>query len=74
MKTVDIQKMLKYSRSKHLIECMKYVRIEGQCHFLTLAQGRVHTKIQTVFSQKLPCLSEPFIYESFQLQGNKKNK
>ena len=27
--------------------------IEGQGHFLTLAQGRVHTKIQTGFSQKL---------------------
>ena len=30
-----------------------YVSIEGQGHFLTLAQGRVHTKIQTKFSQKL---------------------
>ena len=28
-------------------------------HFLTLAQGRVHTKIQTGFSQKLLCQSEP---------------
>ena len=27
--------------------------MEGQGHFLTLAQGRVHTKIQTKFSQKL---------------------
>ena len=27
--------------------------IEGQGHFLTLAQGCVHTKIQTGFSQKL---------------------
>ena len=26
---------------------------EGQGHFLTLAQGCVHTKIQTGFSQKL---------------------
>ena len=25
--------------------------IEGQGHYLTLAQGRVHTKIQTKFSQ-----------------------
>ena len=30
--------------------------IEGQGHFLTLAQGRVHTKIQTGFSQKQPGL------------------
>ena len=27
--------------------------IEGQGHYLTLAQGCVHTKIQTRFSQKL---------------------
>ena len=34
--------------------------IEGQGHYLTLAQGRVHTKIQTGFSQKLRCLSKPY--------------
>ena len=45
---------------------------EGQGHFLTLAQGRVHTKIQTGFSQKLLCRSEPNFYESFQVQGNEK--
>ena len=27
--------------------------IEGEGHYLTLAQGHVHTKIQTGFSQKL---------------------
>ena len=36
-----------------------YVSIEGQGHFLTLAQGRVHTKIQTKFSQKPLSHSEP---------------
>ena len=36
--------------------------IEGQGHFLTLAQGRVRTKIQTGFSQKLLCRSEPNFY------------
>ena len=30
-----------------------YVSIEGQGHYLTLAQGCVHTKIQTGFSQEL---------------------
>ena len=35
--------------------------IEGQGHFLTLAQGRVHTKFQTGFPQKLLCRSEPFL-------------
>ena len=34
--------------------------IEGQGHFLTLAlEGHVHTKIQSGFSQKLLCRSEP---------------
>ena len=51
---------LKVSRSRHLIEYMKiYVSSEGQGHFLTLAQGRVHKKIQTGFSQKPLCRSEP---------------
>ena len=53
MKTVDFSETieasdLKISRS-----------IEGQSHFLTSAQGCVHTKIQTGFSQKLLCRSEP---------------
>ena len=64
MKTVDFSETiaasdLKVSRSRHLIECMSYVSIEGQGHFLTLAQGCVHTKIQTGFSQKLLCQSKP---------------
>ena len=56
MKTVDFSETiaasdLKGSRSRHLIR--RYVSIEGQGHFLTLAQGRVHINIQTGFSQKL---------------------
>ena len=56
MKTVDFSETiaasdLKVSRSSHLIE---YMSIEGQGDFLTLAQGRVHTKVQ-----KLLCQSEP---------------
>ena len=56
MKTGDFSEIiaasdLKGSRGRHLIR--RYVSIEGQGHFLTLAQGRVHTKIQTGFSQKL---------------------
>ena len=31
--------------------------IESQGHFLTLAQGRVHTKIKNGFYQKLLCSS-----------------
>ena len=60
---------LKVSSSRHLIEYMK-ICIEGQGHFLTLAQCRVHTNIQTGFSQKLLCRSEPNLYESFQVLGN----
>ena len=53
MKTVNFSETiaasdLKGSRSSHLIR--RYVSIEGQGHFLTLAQGRVHTKILTGFS------------------------
>ena len=33
--------------------------IEGQGHFSTFAQGGVHTKIQTGFSQKLLYQSVP---------------
>ena len=50
---------LKGSRSRHLIEYIKIMSIEDQGHFITLAQGRVNTNIQTGFSQKLLCLSEP---------------
>ena len=42
---------LKVSRGSHLIEYMKvceYVSIEGKGHFLTLAQGRVHTSENTL--------------------------
>ena len=59
MKTVDFSETiaasdLKVGRSRQLIEYMKIcVSIEGQGHYLTLAQGRVHTKIQTGISRKL---------------------
>ena len=61
-KTVDFSETIaasdpKGSRRRHLIEYMK-ICIEGQGHFLTLAQGGVHTKIQTGFSRKLLCRSE----------------
>ena len=62
MKTVDFSETvaasdLKGSWSRHLIR--RYVSIECQGHFLTLAEGRVHTKIQTGFSQKFLHRSEP---------------
>ena len=49
---------LKVSSSRHLIKYMNIMSIEGQGQFLTLAQGSVHTKVQTGFSQKLLCQSE----------------
>ena len=50
MKTVDFSETiaasdLKVSRSRNLTEYRRYVSIEGQGYFLTLAQGRVHIKI-----------------------------
>ena len=65
MKTVDFSETiaasdLKVGGSRYLIKYINYVSIEGQGHYLTLAQGRVHTKFQTGFSQKLLCLSEPY--------------
>ena len=61
VKTVDFSETiaasdLNGSRSRHLIR--RYVSIEGQGHFLTWDQGRVHIKIQTGFSQKLLYRSE----------------
>ena len=44
--------------------------IEGQSHYFTLAQGHVHTKIQTGFSQKLLAYMKPILYASFHEQGN----
>ena len=62
---------LKVGRYRQLIDLMKVVRIEGQGHYLILAQGRVHTKIQIGFSQKLLGHSELYIFnESFQVQRN----
>ena len=69
MKTVDFSEIiaaidLKVGRSRHLVS------IEGQGHYLTLAQGCVHKKIQTGFSQKLLCLSE--LYFVCKLSGTRK--
>ena len=54
---VDFSEALAASDMK--VSRSRYVSIEGQGHFLILAQGRVLTKIQTGFSQKLLCRSEP---------------
>ena len=57
METVDFAETiavsdLKVGRSRHLMEFMKVIEIEGQGHFLTLAPGHLHMKIETCFSKK----------------------
>ena len=47
-----------------------YVRIEGQGHFLNLAQGRVHKKIKPDFLRNCYAVLNQILYESFQVQVN----
>ena len=46
MKTVDFSELLQP------VAILKICDIEGQGNFLTLAQGHLHLKIKTGFSQK----------------------
>ena len=55
MKTVDFSETIAASDLKQMDLMKIYESIESQGHFLTLAPGRVHTKVQTGFSQKLLC-------------------
>ena len=69
VKTVDISETiaasgLKIGRCRQLIYKMK-VSIEGQGHFLTLAQGHLHMKIITCFSQKPLGIFNQILYVSF---------
>ena len=62
--SVFLQKLLqpvtwKLAGAVILLNIWRFVNIEGQGHFLTLAQGHVHTKNQTGCSQKQLCQSEP---------------
>ena len=59
---------LKGSRSRHLIR--RYVSIEGQGHFLTLAKGRVLQKFKLDFLRNYCTDLNQILYESFQVQGN----
>ena len=47
--------------------------IQGQGHFLTLAQGRVHTKFKLDFLRNYCADLNQILYESFQVQGNEKS-
>ena len=44
--------------------------IGGQCPFLTLVQGHVHTKFQTGFFRNYCAVLNQILYESYQVQGN----
>ena len=46
------------------------LHIEGQGHYLTLAQGRVHTKFKPYFLRNYCVYLNPILYASFQVQGN----
>ena len=43
----------------------RYVSIEGQSHFLPSAQGHLHMKIKTCFSQKPLCQFNQILHVSF---------
>ena len=63
---------LKVGRYRQLIDFMKVCEYWRTSHYLTLARGRVHTKIQTGFSQKLLGHSElNFVWK---LSGTRKWK
>ena len=54
MKTVNFSETieacdLKVGRYRQLIDFMKISEYKGQGHYLTLAQGRVHTKFKPDF-------------------------
>ena len=52
--------MITVDFSETIAACdLKVMDLMKICRFLTFAQGRVHTKIQTGFSQKLLYRSEP---------------
>ena len=46
---------LKVGRCRQLISLM-YVSIEGQCHFLNIAQGYLYMEIKTCLTQKTHAL------------------
>ena len=63
VKTVDFSEHLQPVTCNQLKK-WTYVSIEGQGHFLTLAQGHLYTKLKTFFSQKPLGQSKPnFIWK-----------
>ena len=71
MKTVDFLETivacdLQVGRSRQLIVFMKYVSIQGQCHFLIVTRGHLHMKINTCFSYNMkPLAILRILYVSF---------
>ena len=69
MKTVDFSETIAASDLKQM-DVIKILSIEGQGHFLTLAQGRVHTKFKPDFLRNYCVNLNQTLHESFQVQGN----
>ena len=70
MKTVDFSETiaacdLKVGRCIQIIKLTKNVSIEGQGHFLTLAQSHLNTKLKLAF-----LINQRAISTKFQVQGN----
>ena len=70
MKTVDFSETiepvtLKLVDAENLLSVLRFVSIEGQCHFLTLAKGHLHMKIKTCFPQKPLGHFNQILYVSF---------
>ena len=57
---------LKDGGCRQLIEKMKVCELQGQCHFLTLAQGHLHIKINTFFLRNHWAIFIQIVYVIFQ--------
>ena len=73
MKTVDFSETfeacgLQVSRWRQLIEFIKVCE-----SFLDLAEGHLHMKIKTCFSQKPPSHFYQILYVNFKVHGNEPN-
>ena len=69
MKTVDFSEDLQPVTWNQLKE-WTYVSIEGQGHFLTLAQGHLHTNLKLAFLRNHLANQSQILHVSYQVQGN----
>ena len=64
MKTVDFSETIAACDLK-VGRCRQLIEFEVQGHFLILAQGHLHMKIETCFSRKTLFLFNLILYVSF---------